>query len=121
MKVHSRTNLEGALKDQLELLMIDCKTFDDGKPVAAKSIALRLRVLFHDKGKNSKSLLGQLGLKFQPYFDTGKQRRKRRDILPTGSYLVVVRIANKGGVHVGSFIPKLSEGPPTKRGRGRLF
>lgn len=105
------TELEDALKDQIELLLIDCKTFDEGKVVVGKSIALRLRVLFHDKGKNSRSLLGQLGLKFQPYFDTGRQRRKRRDIKPTGSYLVVVRAQNTDGtVHV-KFQPKLSDGP----------
>lgn len=108
----TKLELETALKEQLELLVIDCKNFDDGKKVVGKSIALRLRVLFHDKGKNSRSLLGQLGLKFQPYFDTGKQRRKRRDIKPTASYLVTVLGTNKNGTVYVTFQPKLSEGPP---------
>ncbi len=113
MKIQrTKSDLETALKEQLELLVIDCKTFDEGKEVVGKSIATRLRVLFHDKGKNSRSLLGQVGLKYRPYFDTGKQRRKRRDIKPTGSYLVTVKGTNNDGTLHVTFRPKLSEGPP---------
>ena len=114
MKVQrTKSELETALKEQLELLAIDCETFDNGKAVVGKSIATRLRVLLHDRGKSSRSLLGQLGLKFQPYFDTGKQRRRQRGIKPTGSYLVVVHAENKNGTVYVTFRPKLSEGPPT--------
>ena len=115
MKVkRTKAELEASLREQLDLLVSDCQVFDSGLVAAAKSIALRLRVLLHDKGQ-SKSLLGQLDLRFRPYLDTGQQRRKRRGIKPTGSYLAVVRIANKDGVHLASFIPRLSDGPEPLR------
>ena len=51
------------LKEQLQLIKIDCNTFDNGNEIIGKQIAVILRVLFHDTN-NSTSLLKKLNIKF---------------------------------------------------------
>lgn len=63
--------LLAALRDQRELLKNAGERYDGGSDAEAKSLAVRLRVLLHDGGRNSHSLLGQLGVKERlPYLDT---------------------------------------------------
>jgi hypothetical protein len=63
--------LLAALRDQRELLRNAGERYDGGSDTEAKNLAVRLRVLLHDGGRNSRSLLGQLEIKENlPYLDT---------------------------------------------------
>lgn len=63
--------LLAALRDQRELLRNAGDRYDGGSDAEAKNLAVRLRVLLHDGGRNNQSLLGQLEIKEQlPYLDT---------------------------------------------------
>jgi len=106
----TKADLETSLQEQIALLVRDCRDYDAGMTAAAKSIAVKLRVLLHDGKGQNKSLLGQLNLKHRPYYDTGKQKRKHGPKLASGSFLVVVHAEKKKDTLHCSFRPKLSEG-----------
>jgi hypothetical protein len=61
--------LECHLAEQLQFLQVSAAAFDAGFEGEAKRLAVVLRILLHDT-KSSKSLLGQLGRKGGPFFDT---------------------------------------------------
>jgi hypothetical protein len=64
--------LEARLRERIALLLSSCQDFDTGREAAAYVIALHLRVLLHDRGSSSRSLLGQLGLKNKlQYYSSG--------------------------------------------------
>lgn len=56
--------------DQLQFLLQSAESFDRGFDGEAKRIALALRILLHDQGKNTHSLLGQIGLLTLPFVST---------------------------------------------------
>lgn len=64
-------DLEQHLREQIEFLESSAAGFDAGTVSEAKRLAARLRVLLHDKGRNSHSLLGQLGLKSGNFLSSG--------------------------------------------------
>lgn len=66
----SKEELTQDLRDQLSLLISACKTYDEGLDVAALHISVSLRVLLHDNGRQSKSLLDQLGERDKRFYDT---------------------------------------------------
>jgi hypothetical protein len=67
-----RPELEKMLREQYELLELDAKTFDGGRPTVALRMAVQIRVLVHDTA-NSISLLELLGLKTSiPFLDTAQ-------------------------------------------------
>ena len=55
--------LEDALAEQVSALASSCKAFDAGDQWEAKRLATTLYTLLHDGGRNSRSLLGQIGRK----------------------------------------------------------
>jgi len=59
----SDVELYKMLKEQLHLLEIDCKIFDEGNELIGKHISVILRTLFHDTDK-SHSILKKLNIKF---------------------------------------------------------
>ncbi|MEK6742420.1 MAG: SEC-C metal-binding domain-containing protein [Nitrospirota bacterium] len=61
------------------------KLYDDGVVAEAKRLAVSIRVLVHDTN-NSKSLLGQLGMKAQQFVDTTSERT--RNVITSYSGLV---------------------------------
>lgn len=64
----SNEELMHHVQEQIGFLVGSCNSFDNGNLIEAKRIALTLRILLHDT-KQSKSLLGQIGLK-SSFFDT---------------------------------------------------
>jgi hypothetical protein len=56
--------------DHLRFLMSSAESFDHGFEGEAKRLATSLRVLLHDKGTNSRSLLGQLGILDRNFLST---------------------------------------------------
>ena len=67
------------LDDQLGFLEQSSASFDRGYEGEAKRLAVSIRVLLHNKGQ-SKSLLGQLGLKDTLYWDTSTGFEKGTDL-----------------------------------------
>lgn len=61
--------LEGQLAEQVAFLQADAESFDRGSAAHAKRLALAVRLLVYDQ-KQSRSLLGQLGQKDIPFFDS---------------------------------------------------
>ncbi|MCK8496057.1 hypothetical protein M0L20_29595 [Spirosoma sp. RP8] len=100
--VQTAEELRYQLQDQIRFLANRCNAFDQGETNEAKRIATTLRILFHDS-KFSKSLLGQLGLKNRPYYNSA--------ILPEeGGEQIITNIALAGrlaGNHTHSYSPHL--------------
>jgi hypothetical protein len=61
--------LQGELEDQLYFLEASALAYDQGQDREAKRLATTLRVLVHDTG-SSRSLLTQLNMKSQPFYDS---------------------------------------------------
>jgi hypothetical protein len=62
-KSRSPEELRNALNDQLEALAASCAGYDDGKKWEALRIAVAVNTIVHDGGRNSVSILRQIGLK----------------------------------------------------------
>lgn len=72
--------------EQIGFLVKSCQHFDQGDIAEAKRLATSIRILVHDT-KNSKSLLGQLGFKVRPFFNSA-QSVKRPDFIPETAELI---------------------------------
>lgn len=77
-QLQSESDLRQHFEDQLAFLEQSAASFDGGYEGEAKRLAVSIRVLLHDKGQ-SKSLLGQLGLKDTLYWDTSTGFEKGAD------------------------------------------
>lgn len=62
-------DFKNQLKDQIQLLLNACQSFDNGFKMEAKNIAIRLRILLWDKGRST-SLLTHLGKKNILFYDS---------------------------------------------------
>jgi hypothetical protein len=104
--------LKKQLEDQLLLLKILAESYDSGDVVVAKSIATTVRLLVHDT-KLSHSLLEQLNLKVNKFYDTSSepQENNSQNEIRVGSFCGLVGIA-VGGKQ--TFIPYLDEVPDDK-------
>jgi hypothetical protein len=60
------------LAEQLRFLETSCDSYDSGNDSEAKRLATTLRLLLHDT-PSSKSLLGQLGMKERPFWNSALQ------------------------------------------------
>ena len=69
MRAQTLEELKQHLRDHLEFLQVSAELYDRGRKSEAKRLAVSIRVLVHDT-KQSKSILGQLGLKHRLFVDT---------------------------------------------------
>ena len=103
MTTQSADELRKHLDDHLGFLRTSAELYDKGSLAEAKRLAVSIRVLVHDT-KNSKSLLGQIGLKTSAFIDTALERP--RDIVTSYAGLV--------GTSLGSgrskYVPHLDSG-----------
>jgi hypothetical protein len=67
----SQSDLQEHLEEQLQFLEASAEAFDRGFEAEAKRLAVTIRVLVHDT-PNSRSVLGQLGMKGCPFVDTAE-------------------------------------------------
>lgn len=107
-------DLETKLHEQLTLLKLDAKNYDEGVSAAAISMAARLRVLLQEgkTNKGNKSLLSQLGLKDSITFLSSAYRRADNlpaDMVEVSSFLALVNIHNDGSSV--TFVPHLDDLP----------
>lgn len=70
----SKEDLKQALRDQVDLLQINCATYDAGKEIVAKQLAVVLRLLLNQT-KQSHSLLGLLDLRGGYFVNTAHDLR----------------------------------------------
>lgn len=98
----SREELEQELREQSEALRASATAYDSGKLWEAKRLATTAYTLLHDGGKNSKSLLGQLGLK-GPMLSTADHGPNAP--MPLATFTIGLQ---KGGPGM-TFVPVLSE------------
>ncbi|MBV8755611.1 MAG: SEC-C domain-containing protein [Hyphomicrobiales bacterium] len=92
------------LDEQLQFLELSADSFDRGFDSEAKRLATVVRVLVHDTSKSS-SLLSQLGMKQQPFFDTSIPF-DRENMMPHSGLIGVVA-GNLGT----KYVPLLDMGP----------
>ena len=74
MKREQRTeeDIMASLEEQINLLSLNCEQYDNGREYCAKTISTIIRILVKDT-RNSKSLLGQLGMKSQGAYTSATQ------------------------------------------------
>ena len=94
-----KAELKKELKDQIALMKMSCRAYDDGLKAAAKHLALNLRVLLHHHG-NSNALLHQLGLLSIRFFDSAGPVNPNN--LLTTCNLIVTRLGSDGAEHMAA-------------------
>lgn len=85
--LQTKTELKQHLHEQLDFLKVSGARYDEGHVHAAKQLAAGIRLLAHDRGNTSRSLLGQLGLKGRRFLDSAAPRNPR-SILPYYGLLI---------------------------------
>jgi hypothetical protein len=101
----SRDELVEELKDQVGFLERSAESFDAGYEGEAKRLAATLRVLLHDHGKSSRSLLSQLDLKEGLQFLDTAEPIVPTNLLPTPGLVVMhLKAGPEGGA--GRYEPR---------------
>lgn len=90
----TRQELIKHLQENLEFLRASCNSFDGGFYAEAKRLATTIRVLSHDT-PNSKSILGQLGIKSSIKFVNTASEYNPSNLMPHIG-LVVLSLTDKG-------------------------
>lgn len=109
--VQTKEELKEKLKEQLDLMAILADSYDNGNTIVAKSIATAVRVLMHDTSL-SHSLIGQLELKDEKFFDTSFSAESIpnvKDLTRVGSFCGLVGMSVCASAK--AFIPYLDEVP----------
>jgi hypothetical protein len=101
--IQSDDELRRHLEEHIGFLKTSAELYDKGNLAEAKRLAVSLRVLLHDTPA-SKSLLGQLGMKGEPFCDTASGRP--RTVIT--SYAGLVGMSFMGGP--SKFVPHLNSG-----------
>jgi hypothetical protein len=94
-----KEEIEKELKDQIDLMKISCKAYDEGLKAAAKHLALNLRILLHHH-RNSNTLLYQLGLLSIQFFDSAGPVNPN-NLLSTCN-LIVTRLGSDGAEYMAA-------------------
>ncbi len=102
----TKEELHEQYEEQLDFLRTSIELFDQGKQHEAKRIALSLRILLHDRGRSSVSLMTQLGYKNKiKYLDTVHRYDSKNLVSYCG--LTSINMNNISGKAVVKFVPKL--------------
>lgn len=102
----TKTELREDLGTQLKILRLSCKNYDEGNDFAGITISITLRILLHDQGKNTRSLLDQLGIRDKRFYDSAGPLDPR-NLLPEMP-LVSMRYTSESGISEAKFIPSLT-------------
>lgn len=108
-----RSEGRARLREQIELLEIGCRNYDDGLRAAALNLATTIRVLVHDT-KRSTSLLAQLGRKHAMRWCDDSSGLMPGNLLPESTMTMGRIVAGSGG----STVPRLGDGPGERRWLG---
>jgi len=105
----STEELQQHLKDTIQALQDSANAFDEGREWEAKRLAASIRVLLHDTSV-SKSLLGQLGQKAIPFYDTSLPHSPENVLTYSG--LTAMEMTPQGANHVALLDMLPPEIPP---------
>ncbi len=103
----SSEDLAQHLQDLVNALQLSSDAYDRGSTGEAKRLALTIRVLVHDTGGQSKSLLGQLGVKDDLLFFATADSHTPGNLM-SESPLVMMHL---GGGNQTSYVPALDKLP----------
>jgi tetratricopeptide (TPR) repeat protein len=95
-------DLRSDLLEQIDFLRASCAAYDAGRVSEAKRMAVALRILLHDRGKNTRSLLTQLDIKESLSYHSIVSR-------PKGPSVMLLNFTMNFSPEGVSFSPKLSE------------
>ena len=104
----STTELQAHLDEQLRFLERSADAFDRGFEDEGKRLAVAIRILVHDTNL-SHSLLGQVGMKTQPFIDTSLPFDPKNVASHHG--LISIRLGGGGA----KYVPHLDSGFPARR------
>ena len=110
----SQEELQQHLRDTVQALRLSADALDKGYEGEAKRLAASIRVLVHDTSR-SKSLLGQLGQKAIPFYDTSLPYNPK-NILPYVG-LTAMNITPQGAAYVAL----LDNSPPDSPSHWAVF
>lgn len=105
----SKEELQEHLRDTLQAVELSARAFDEGYDGEAKRLAAAIRVLMHDT-RNSKSLLGQLGLKTIPFYDTSIPRHPKTIMTYNG--ITAIGLTSQGATYVAPLDELPADSPP---------
>ena len=108
----TKSELIVQLSEQINYLINSCNLYDNGERIEAKNLAHRVRVLLHDT-KQSKSALGQLGLKDIHFLNTAHPYDP--DNLVSSVGLLTFRFNNSAGRRPWVAPKGTPENPPKKK------
>jgi TPR repeat protein len=97
----TREELLEKLRDRMTFFMRSVRAYDEGHEAEAVQLAASLRILLHDH-RQSRSLLGQLGLKDRLHWVDTAERINPRNLLPTNG-LVIIK-STSGGTGTGGAV-----------------
>lgn len=101
------------LTEQINLLALSAKSFDEGYPSSAKMMAVNIRILLHDTSR-SDSLLTQLGKKDILFYTTSMPYNPANLLPHLG--LIVIKMGPGGG----DYIAPLEDLLPDRYSRGKV-
>lgn len=97
------------LDEHRQFIEASASSFDEGFEAEAKRLAVVIRVLVHDAGRNSVSLLHQLGLKEKLAFFDSSEGISEQNLLSTPGLAVLY---NPSGSSEGKYYAPLDDLPP---------
>lgn len=107
----SEEELQEHLRDTLQAVELSACAFDDGHDGEAKRLAAAIRVLVYDT-RNSRSLLGQLGLKAIPFYDTSILRHPKSIMTYNG--ITATDLTSQGATYVAPLDELPPDNPPKR-------
>ncbi|MGI8550325.1 MAG: hypothetical protein ACR2PL_05915, partial [Dehalococcoidia bacterium] len=105
----TKADLQDQLQRQLGRLRRSSEVFDQGAEDEACGLAVVLRVLLHDRGTSSKSLLGQLGIKDHLRFADTALHVREQNLLSAHGLTVGRIVAADGAITEAAFVAPLGQ------------
>jgi hypothetical protein len=104
--IQTSDDLQNHLIEQLEFLKTSVDAYDGGQTSEAKRLATTLRVLLHDT-THSKSLLGQLRMKGQDFYDSSAYERFNQTPWDVAVYTGLIGHYMNAETNEVSYVPAL--------------
>lgn len=116
----TKDDLVDELRDQVGFLKRSSESFDDGHEGEAKRLAATLRLMLHDHGRSSKSLLSQLEIKEEMRFLDTAEPINPRNLASTPGLAMMQFTSGGSAGGEGRYVPKCKVPPRTAPGELRF-
>lgn len=107
------------LAEQIHFLQKSAKEYDEGDFLEAKQMSVRLRVLLHDHGRNSVSLLTHLNKKNIDFYDTSANYPSNNLLFESRLTCLKVHVDPNKPTEV-TIMPPLGKGPSERYSKGKI-